>query len=97
MFDVRRFIADKFATPKALYECLDRWGFEPPALDSVQKWSTRGSIPGVYLAAALFIIEQIEGTAVEVSAYIIRGSECKGVDSMSKNLASTGEPCGVFE
>lgn len=96
MIEVKRFIEAEFGSAENLRGDLESAGFNPPELDSMQKWGRRNSVPGNWLAAALAIRETQMGAPISVLPYI-KGAKLECNHSLSARPTHIGAPSSVFE
>ena len=92
MFDARGFINDHFGGVRALHESLadapDR-----PKLDTIYKWTVRGTMSRDRLVMLLNNLERRDGKPVSLLPY------CGGQACACSNgkLSDTGEQPGIFD
>lgn len=70
MFNAKKFIRDNFQSVGGIVAHFRDVGFEPPTYEQAEKWLTRNSIPGEWLAKMLAILEGERGEPVSILAYI---------------------------
>lgn len=70
MFDARKFLCEKFATPNRLAAFILAFGYAPPKEETIYKWFHRESVPGEWFPVLLALLELEEGRPVSVSPYL---------------------------
>ena len=70
-FRARDFIVDHFGTPPQVRAALAAIGVEPPSLFTIHKWTTRDSVPGLWLAALVASLEN-QAKRPKLSAYLVK-------------------------
>lgn len=96
MINVKKFVETEFGTTENLRNELASAKLNPPALDSVQKWERRNSLPGNWLAAALAIRETQLGAPISIIPYI-EGDHFECHPSLNAKPAPIGAQPSVFE
>lgn len=70
MFAARRFLTDTVGTPQHVPVLFTLYGMPAPNPEAVQKWYSRGSIPGDWLVALLCLLELDRGEPVRLAEYL---------------------------
>jgi hypothetical protein len=70
MFDAKGFLRTEFGTPRDVLALFDAYGLDAPPLDTVQKWYTRDSVSGSWLAMLVGVLELEKQQAVSLAAYV---------------------------
>ena len=70
MFDARKFLEEHFQNVGGLIAHCRALGVEPPSQAQAEKWFSRNSLTGDWLAKLLALIEIEHGEPVSVKPYI---------------------------
>ena len=70
MFEAKRFIKENFQSTAGVIAHFRSAGIEPPTDKQAEKWLTRNSIPGEWLAKMIAILEAERGVPVSISDYM---------------------------
>lgn len=70
MFEARQFLKEQFANPQKVLSLFAFYGLSAPTLSAVEKWFSRGSIPGDAFPVLIAILELERGAPVSVTKYL---------------------------
>lgn len=72
MFNFRKLLTTEFLSLQNVPVLFTSYGFDAPEGAAVEKWHQRNSIPGVWLAAMLALLELERGQPISLAKYMGR-------------------------
>ena len=71
VFDGRLFLKENFHSPQRVLAVFRTYGLASPSLSAVEKWFSRGTIPGDAFPSLLVLLELEHGKPVSIANYMI--------------------------